>query len=1065
MNATTDVISARLRVFVFLAAVAAMSVSLAVLLAWAFGNVPWIRGLSSSVVTMKPPTALCFLLSGFSLYLLGPESSLTATRRRLARLSAFVVTTAGAATLLEFAAGRDFHFENFLFHQTLMATGVPNPGRMSVASSLAFVFLGVALIFLDFETSHGGRPAQFSCITVVLLALIHGLAHLYSAGDLYLRFHQNTMALPTALLFLLLGLGAFSARPDRGCAAVLNSPRIGGAMARSVLPAAVVLIISISGIRLLGQHLGLYGLSFGLALFATSNIATFAILLWFSARSLNASSQELEDSARSLALSNERANRSYAKLAAIVESSDDAIISKTLDGIITSWNAGAERIFGYSRAEAIGKSMLMLFPPDRLAEEPVILKRIANGESVSHFESFRIRKDGSRILVSITLSPLRDASGAIVGASKVARDITEHRRIEQAKEQDEARLAAIVGSAMDAIIAVDEQQLITIFNPAAEKMFLCSSADALGSSIERFIPRRYREEHAHHLHNFGQNPTSRRAMGRSGSIYGLRSDGEEFPVEASISHAEVRSQKIFTVIVRDVTERKRVEDAFRQQASLLDLAPVVVRDLDSRIVLWTRGAQRLFGYSKPDAIGKISHELLQTQFPVPLEQIEQTMRDEGAWEGEVTRRTRDGHHVIVASQWVLHYDTTGKPVRILEVNTDVTERKRAQASEVRSQKLQSLGTLAGGVAHDFNNILAAINGNAKVALEDLPPDHSVRLNVSEIAKAGSRAADLVRRILAFSRPQEQTREPQSLRPVVEEALKLVRATLPAAIQIVTDFPPDLPWASVDSSQIHQIVVNLATNAGHAIGDKPGTITVRLNSRILVPDDRLALPDLQQGRYLTLSVSDDGSGMDRATQARIFDPFFTTKPVGQGTGLGLSVVHGIVSSYGGAVTVYSQPGQGTSFQLYFPAVQSSTSVPVAPKSAPLREHHEHILYIDDEEGLVTLGTLLLERLGYKVTGHTDAAKALDEFRARPADFDAVVTDLSMPRMSGFDLARQLLAVRQDLPIVMASGYIRPEDQKAAEALGLRHLITKPASVDELGQALDAALRAKVSSPSC
>ncbi len=330
------------------------------------------------------------------------------------------------------------------------------------------------------------------------------------------------------------------------------------------------------------------------------------------------------------------------------------------------------------------------------------------------------------------------------------------------------------------------------------------------------------------------------------------------------------------------------------------------------------------------------------------------------------------------------------------------------------------------------------------------------MNISEIAKAGARAADLVRRILAFSRPDEFVRIPQSVLPVVDEALKLVRATLPAAIRIETQFASDLPPVSVDASQVHQIVVNLATNSAHAIGDKPGVISVRLYPRLVTADDLTAIPGLSEGPYVCLAISDDGCGMDRATLDRIFDPFFTTKPVGQGTGLGLSIVHGIVTSYGGTVTAYSQPGQGTSFVLYFPASETSVApqlaTPVA-KAISRPPHTENILYIDDEEGLVMLGTILLERLGYKVSGHTDASAAVAEFRSDPSRFAAVVTDLSMPRMSGFEVTRQLRAIRADVPIILASGFVRAEDEEHASALGIHRILLKPSTVDILAQALD------------
>jgi PAS domain S-box-containing protein len=1049
----------RLRTFAFVAGIVAMFVSTAVLLGWA-AHIPWLTNLSPRFVTMKPVTALCFFLSGFALSLLAPLSSNSAARGRVAQGMSLFVVLIGVATAIEFAAGVNLHFENLLFGGALDATGIPDPGRLSLASGIGFALLGLAMFLINVEFRHGVRPAQYFSLCVVYLSLLHLLGYLYDVDDLYRTFRQNSMALHTAVLFFVLGLGVLAARPDRGLAAVFNAPGIAGQMARRVLPSAAILTVTIAWIRFFFERHGFYGTGFGLAIFAAANITIFSVLVFLAARSLNASIEQLNAASGDLAVINERANRTNFRLAAIIESSDDAIISKTLEGVITSWNAGAERIFGYSSDEAAGQSMRMLLPPNRLSEEADILQRIAKGESVNHFESIRVRKDGRQILVSVTISPLRDATGAIIGASKIARDITEARRIERSIQEQEARLGAIIGSAMDAIITVDAGQIITMFNPAAEVMFECSASDVLGSSLERFLPARFRAEHAEHIRTFGQTQVTRRRMGRIGSIYGVRSNGDEFPIEASISQTEIHGQKLFTVILRDITDRKRADEALRQQAGLLDLTPVFMRDMDSNIILWTRGAERLYGYSKQEAIGRLSHDLLQTQFPAPLQQVEHTLDTEGAWEGELGHRTRDGRQVFVHSQWVVHHDSQGKRAGILEVNADLTDLKRAQALQVRSQKLESLGTLAGGVAHDFNNILLAINGNARLALEDLAPDHPARQNLSEIARAGARAADLVRRILSFSRPQEQNREPQPVQPVVEEALKLVRATLPASVQIESFFTPDLPPVAVDATQLHQVIVNLATNASHAIGDKPGIITVRLTGRNITEDDLVATPNLHQGRYVCLSVGDNGCGMDRATLDRVFDPFFTTKPVGQGTGLGLSVVHGIVASHGGAVTAYSQPGKGTSFVLYFPAAEASASAPASVAAPPVeRGRQENILYVDDEECLVMLGTLFLQRLGYQVTGQVDANAALYDFRSRPEHFAAVVTDLSMPRMSGFDLARELLKLRPGLPILMTSGYIRPEDQKAAEALGIARIILKPSTIDALGQALDEVLHPK------
>ena len=504
---------------------------------------------------------------------------------------------------------------------------------------------------------------------------------------------------------------------------------------------------------------------------------------------------------------------------------------------------------------------------------------------------------------------------------------------------------------------------------------------------------------------------------------------------------------------------RRANAEMRQQASLLDLAPVLVRDMESRILYWSSGVEKLYGHTKEEALGRISYECLQTKFPVAREEIEQRLLKEGMWEGELVQRARDGSQVVIASQWVLHRDTEGKPIRILEMDTDMTARQRAEALQLRSQKLESLGTLSGGIAHDFNNILLAINGNIKLAIADLPAGHAVQQSLGAIEKAGSRATELVRRILAFSRAQELKREVMDLQPVVEEALKLVRATLPATVEFRTEFAAELPPVVADSTQVHQIIVNLATNAAHAIGAKSGLIEFRLEAIQQSEDDPIPSLSLPAGRYVHLIASDSGCGMDRATLERVFDPFFTTKAPGEGTGLGLSVVHGIMKTHGGAISVYSEPGRGTAFHLYFPA--SGSAVERAPETRleSIRGRSEHVLYVDDEEPLVELVTRTLERLGYRVSGYTEARRALEEFRARPQDFDAVVTDLSMPGMSGFELAGELLGIRPEIPIVMTSGYLRPEDQEKALQMGLRDLILKPDTIEQLGRTLDRIFQAE------
>jgi PAS domain S-box-containing protein len=380
------------------------------------------------------------------------------------------------------------------------------------------------------------------------------------------------------------------------------------------------------------------------------------------------------------------------------------------------------------------------------------------------------------------------------------------------------------------------------------------------------------------------------------------------------------------------------------------------------------------------------------------------------------------------------------------------DRQRTQAQLRQAQRIQSLGTLAGGIAHDFNNVLAAVGGNAELAAQALPAGHLAHKHLRRIGQATGRAADLVKRILAFSRQQEPRRASIRLQPVVDKVLKLLRATLPATIQIRTRFDADASSVLADSSQIHQVLMNLGTNAAHAMDERGGLLEVRLETVALDATAITIAPELREGRYVKLSVSDTGAGMDRPTLERIFEPFYTTKPPGHGTGLGLSVVHGIMKSHDAAITVDSQVGLGTTFHLYFPTADATVTESAPPPTEHLQGHGEHILYVDDEEAIVYVATLILERLGYRVTGSMDAFEALQDFRSRPHEFAAVVTDLSMPGLPGHDLARQVREIRPDIPLVLTSGYVRPDDAPAVQRLGVVDVILKPNIVADLGPTL-------------
>ncbi len=389
--------------------------------------------------------------------------------------------------------------------------------------------------------------------------------------------------------------------------------------------------------------------------------------------------------------------------------------------------------------------------------------------------------------------------------------------------------------------------------------------------------------------------------------------------------------------------------------------------------------------------------------------------------------------------------------------TDISDRKEAEAdlrrfeAQLRDvQKMESIGTLAGGIAHDFNNILGAILGNVALARDEVGADHPALVSLEEIHKASVRARNLVQQILTFSRREPQELVTQALRPVVEETHKLLRATLPARVEldvVLTDKPL---YVLADATQVQQVLMNLCTNSWHALNDGAGHIGVGLDPVVLDVGAAQRLGGLPPGPYAHLWVSDTGIGMDAATRERIFEPFFTTKPVGQGTGLGLSVAHGILSAHHGAIAVDSEPGQGSTFHLYFPLVKSlpTRATAGAATPAPIRGHGEHVLYVDDDETMVLMVERILERSGYRVSAYQDAREAVAAVRAQPDAFDFVVTDFNMPEFSGLDVAHELARIRPRLPVVISSGYITEELRDEARLAGVRGLLEKQNIFQEL-----------------
>ena len=497
-----------------------------------------------------------------------------------------------------------------------------------------------------------------------------------------------------------------------------------------------------------------------------------------------------------------------------------------------------------------------------------------------------------------------------------------------------------------------------------------------------------------------------------------------------------------------MSEGRLQRDTSQTLQALVAASPlaIVVIDAEQRVQLWSPAAEQMFGWTAQEALGE--------RLPiVPDDEVAnvRAARPDRQYGVERRRLRKDGSLVEINLWTAPLLASDGTVAGTLGVIADVTTRNQLERQMRQSQKLDALGTIAGGIAHDFNNILTVLRGNLSLAQLTLPNDHEVQASLTEMDQACRRASELVKQILTFGRRREQSRALILLEPAMTEALRLLRATVPTGIDIRTELGAALPTVMADATQIHQVVMNLGINAAQAIGSRPGVIELKLAAVDVNDALAAACPELNVRRYVRLSIADTGCGMSVATQERIFEPFFTTRAAGQGSGLGLAVVRGIVKGHDGAITVDSEEGKGSRFEVYLPAVEGEIGAVREETLEALHGRGERILFLDDEEALGRLAHRLLERLGYRITSFTRWADALRVFQSDPAAFDLVLTDFSMPGVNGIEFAKKVLELRPGLPVILTTGYIDADDLALARRTGIGEVIMKPTTVEEMGKA--------------
>jgi two-component system cell cycle sensor histidine kinase/response regulator CckA len=618
------------------------------------------------------------------------------------------------------------------------------------------------------------------------------------------------------------------------------------------------------------------------------------------------------------------------RFAALVGQNVAGFFQSTVDGRMLDCNTTFLRILGYdSRQEVLHRHASdFYFSPDESAR---LLETVGKHHSLLNFECRLRKKDGTPVWVVENLFLSSDDQGKATVIEGTMLDISVHKRTDEALRDSQERLLGIISSAMDAIITVDDSQKVIVFNKAAEQIFRCPATEAIGQTLDKFIPQRSREAHKQHIRNFGQTGVSSRSMYSPGTLMGVRADGEEFPVEATISQVKTGSERLYSVILRDISVRKRTEDELRQ-----------------------------------------------------------------------------------------------------------------------AQKMEAVGHLAGGIAHEFNNYLGIIMGYSDLLEEEEVQSESLRLGLAEIRDATQKASSLTRQLLAFSRKQFIEPSVLDLNASVWDAHKLLRRLIPATVDVIPVLHPDLGKVKADPAQIQQILINLVVNARDAM-PQGGKITIETSEVVLDEEFASRHLDVLAGDYIMLSVSDTGEGIDAETLTHIFEPFFTTKKAGKGTGLGLSTTYGIVKQSGGHITAASVRGRGTTFRIYFPKlVESYDDSPTAPHSKPMQEGIATIVLVEDESGLRRLMRTTLERQGYRVLEAKDGAEGLSLCRQNLEHIALVVTDLAMPRMTGLQLKEKVLALRSTMKFLLISGYAEDVLGSTEQIPNGGDFLEKPFRPDELAR---------------